>query len=688
LRCCSHINPFLLQIACQRYDSQARFKKWDAVFITIGGYHIGYGSTKDKALTRAFGQIDSEDDCNKTIGLGFCIPRTVAEHDGRKHVIAIAKTPHAAFLAGQSSSPLYEQFFSFEDTSARDAFMQRLQVAAEANVSAAAKAAGEIQAVHGSESRLPPASKEDPSSIYVPPGFVHNFSGATGLAADVASLKLIIGDAAALAAHAIYTQEQLDDMKTIQAPSPSLRQFYYAICQGLQSMLHVATAFKSGSVMLDKNNSFSSKLHHVSDVVDAVSNCATEIRDFSTHAGSFEDAANTVAKILDSVATLADGIPIASFVVKALSSVVNAAQGLKFDARINRMIKNLFPDLSPIKWTFVTEEIARRVTVVFASDIEAMYSGIEDNRGRIKNWFRHKCSDYGLATLTSKAEDAVVMIALQKVEEVSRLALSESIPLGFSEKQLATFIVSKLTPSSSSLSSAASVSTPHPTESFGRSSPPPHVALNDPASQNEVEQLRKELEEQKVREQKREEELTALRKQVQQMIPRDKGIDAFGSGGGLVLASRMSAVTEKTLNAAATQAMRPVQRQIIRVEQQVQELTAFIISHSDPVLKAHLEDLTDAAAPVMKRDGLLGWQDRYLAVRNGTLIYGNTFKAVKILTKIIADSHVLPQLDHHVINLKGCSVTKCPEATDRTHFAFELATPEVKTGALVSDALV
>ena len=38
--------------------------------------------------------------------------------------------------------------------------------------------------------------------------------------------------------------------------------------------------------------------------------------------------------------------------------------------------------------------------------------------------------------------------------------------------------------------------------------------------------------------------------------------------------------------------------------------------------------------------------------------------------------------DKHVIDLAGCSVTKCPEETDVDHFAFRLTTPQVNVRAL------
>ncbi len=45
----------------------------------------------------------------------------------------------------------------------------------------------------------------------------------------------------------------------------------------------------------------------------------------------------------------------------------------------------------------------------------------------------------------------------------------------------------------------------------------------------------------------------------------------------------------------------------MRVEHQLQDLAGFIMSHSDPVLKSHLEDLNNEAVAVMKkRDDVLG----------------------------------------------------------------------------------
>jgi hypothetical protein len=339
-------------------------------------------------------------------------------------------------------------------------------------------------------------------------------------------------------------------------------------------------------------------------------------------------------------------------------------QGWKFDARMNRMIKALFPDLNPLAWTYVVEEVARRVAVVCAPEIQALYSGTEDCRGRVNNWFRNKCKEYDLATLTSKAEDAVVMMALQKVDCVSQLALSDSVPEGLSEVELADLIVRHVVASAPAFAPAQASAVPSDSPL-----PPPPVALNDVASNDEVEELRKKLDQQ-----------SARLKKIEKLVPQDKDNDAAGSGGGLVLASSKSEVNAETVNAAAAQAVRPVQQQVVRVEHQLQELTGFIMSHSDPVLKSHLEDLNNEAVAVMKKhDDVLGWQARYMAVRRGTLFYDSTYKAVEMLS----DGATNSSTDHHVIDLRGCSVRKCQKESDPSHFAFVLTTAQVNSGCVL-----
>lgn len=183
------------------------------------------------------------------------------------------------------------------------------------------------------------------------------------------------------------------------------------------------------------------------------------------------------------------------------------------------------------------------------------------------------------------------------------------------------------------------------------------------------------LEEKHEDDKKMKEEMANLRKQMKKLAPKDEDKDSSGSGGGLVLASSKSEFNAETVNAAASQAVRPVQRQVMRLEHELQELTAFIASQSDPVLKDRVEDLNTAAVPVMKKhDDVLGWQERFMAVRRGGILYGRSYKDVMSL----ADSTPHHTAHHrHVINLAGCSAAKCLEETDKHHYALLLTTGEV-----------
>jgi hypothetical protein len=108
-----------LQVACHVHDPTARFKSWDAVFIAVGSRHIGFGSSRDKAVARAIGRDAAAVQDHKAIPLSGCTVRAVAEHDGRKHVMAVAA--HAL-----SRQP--EKIFAFCDDATRDAFMRAVQV--------------------------------------------------------------------------------------------------------------------------------------------------------------------------------------------------------------------------------------------------------------------------------------------------------------------------------------------------------------------------------------------------------------------------------------------------------------------------------------------------------------------------------------------------------------------------------
>jgi hypothetical protein len=84
------------------------------VLITVSSSHIGISSSSDKAQARALGRDAAAVQDHKAIPLPGCTVRAVAEHDGRKHVMAIA----APALSQQP-----EKIFAFGDEATRDAFM-------------------------------------------------------------------------------------------------------------------------------------------------------------------------------------------------------------------------------------------------------------------------------------------------------------------------------------------------------------------------------------------------------------------------------------------------------------------------------------------------------------------------------------------------------------------------------------
>ena len=89
------------------------------MFIAVGSSHIGFGSSSDKALARALSRDAAAVQDHKAIPLPGCTVRTVAEHDGRKHAMAVA--------APALSRPT-EKIFAFRDDATRDEFMQAVQV--------------------------------------------------------------------------------------------------------------------------------------------------------------------------------------------------------------------------------------------------------------------------------------------------------------------------------------------------------------------------------------------------------------------------------------------------------------------------------------------------------------------------------------------------------------------------------
>ena len=81
--------------------------------------HIGISSSSDKAQARALGRDAAAVQDHKAIPLPGCTVRAVAEHDGRKHAMAVA----APALSLQP-----EKIFAFRDEATRDAFMRAVQV--------------------------------------------------------------------------------------------------------------------------------------------------------------------------------------------------------------------------------------------------------------------------------------------------------------------------------------------------------------------------------------------------------------------------------------------------------------------------------------------------------------------------------------------------------------------------------
>jgi hypothetical protein len=101
--------------ACERYDAKALFKKWDRVFIAHNSF-IAYGSTEEKAASRAMGR-GSTADLHTVMPIAGCVC-TAAAHDGK---------PHAMLVTFPSSPEVPEQCFAFATSDARDLFMREVQ---------------------------------------------------------------------------------------------------------------------------------------------------------------------------------------------------------------------------------------------------------------------------------------------------------------------------------------------------------------------------------------------------------------------------------------------------------------------------------------------------------------------------------------------------------------------------------
>ena len=105
-----------LQVACERYDAAARFKKWDTHFIAKHGSCCAFGGSQDTAVLRAERRVSDDKGKMVTINDG-CRIRAINDHDGRRHAMGIFHS---------TSRP--EEVFAFADASLRDAWVLMLQV--------------------------------------------------------------------------------------------------------------------------------------------------------------------------------------------------------------------------------------------------------------------------------------------------------------------------------------------------------------------------------------------------------------------------------------------------------------------------------------------------------------------------------------------------------------------------------
>jgi hypothetical protein len=105
-----------LQVSCERFDAKALFKKWDSVFITVASSFMAYGSTEEKAVSRALGRGSSAE-AHTVMPIAGCVC-TAAAHDGKSH---------AMFVKFPAMPGVPEQCFAFATSAARDSFMRAVQ---------------------------------------------------------------------------------------------------------------------------------------------------------------------------------------------------------------------------------------------------------------------------------------------------------------------------------------------------------------------------------------------------------------------------------------------------------------------------------------------------------------------------------------------------------------------------------
>jgi hypothetical protein len=88
--------------------------------VTVGVSRFGHGNTREQAVSRALGRfVPGQVEGGNGTAVADCKYRVVAEHAGRKHVLAISFAPFHTI----------EQFFAFESALILNAFVEQLQVA-------------------------------------------------------------------------------------------------------------------------------------------------------------------------------------------------------------------------------------------------------------------------------------------------------------------------------------------------------------------------------------------------------------------------------------------------------------------------------------------------------------------------------------------------------------------------------
>jgi hypothetical protein len=154
----------LPQVSCERYDAKAVFKKWDRGWISLTSSFIAYGSTEEKAVSRAtaFLSTKSYDDivsidpnfAKAVMPIAGCVCTAVAR-DGK---------PHAMALSFPATSGLPEQSFAFATPVARDSFVRALQEKCIALANAAGgKALAEVSPPHPAAAyQAPDAAARNP----------------------------------------------------------------------------------------------------------------------------------------------------------------------------------------------------------------------------------------------------------------------------------------------------------------------------------------------------------------------------------------------------------------------------------------------------------------------------------------------------------------------------------------------